>query len=335
VIELLRRLALAGCVTFGVWLIAWCPPAVLSVRVADFQKEYAKKFTRTRERSVLGVMDLADEFLRENANPGSAAKYGQERVEGHLLKVSPAGHEDWLREVQAAGTVWYRPQDARIAPLWSRIRDLRDRTQYNAVYLPVVNGSELSYLELLWHSAPKDTLAPLAIVFPYRHQGWAWIALGLLAYLLIPGIGLSAGETRRDLLALGCLDLLAALFLGLLTYWPLYLSHTPGEAIDELVGLTGFIWAFAALMAVQLSYNAAAAAQRIRVDGAILRFRALGGERAVALEDISSVGHWDDGGQQKGLRLHLKSGGQIEIDWDILVDVGPLQAALAPLRSRT
>lgn len=330
-IELLRRLVLLACTAYGVWLAAWCPPALLSVRVANFEEEYAKKFTDKPGRRIMGAMELADEFIRENANPGSAANYREAKTQGHVLTATPSDPAGWLREVRTAGTAWYRPTDPRIALLWRSISELRNRTQYNAVYLRVADGAAAADLEILWHSNPKDTRAPAATIFPYRPQGWAWIALGLLAYFVIPGLKSQPGEARRDPVVIESLDLLAALFFGLLFYWPLYLSHTPGEALDEVAGLTGFLWAFAALMALQLLVNAAWAARRIQASAGVLQLRSLSGLRTVALADIAAAQPWDDGPQRKGWRLLLKHGAPLDIDWNTLVDFESVQATLSSL----
>ena len=69
--------------------------------------------------------EMADQIIRENTDAGSAAKYRDGQIEGHVLKTGGAEAEGWLREVRAAGEAWYAPGDARVVPWWRGIEELR------------------------------------------------------------------------------------------------------------------------------------------------------------------------------------------------------------------
>jgi hypothetical protein len=329
-IELLRRSALVGGIGWGIWLAAWSPEALFRVEAIDFEQQYAAEYGPRKGRVVPGAMGAAREFLRRNTNPGTVDGYRERKLEHRL--VTPATDAGaWFDETSRAGGRWVTADDPHIAAHFDQIKAIR--AVWLVSYVPS-GRSPNHYVEVRWETDPKDSKAPRALVFPYRHQGFAWMAAGVLLYLLLRGKAPRREEAHPDPLMLSVLDGVAIVFFAIIFYFPLYLADSAVGAREEFTGGTGFFWAIAALFVLRLLLNAAAAARRVRVTDGMLEVQSLFGVRRMPLESLRRVEPLVRKKEQVGLRLTPASGAALELDWSQLFNVEPVRTALAPGQAR-
>jgi hypothetical protein len=329
--ELLRRLALAAGVAAGIWLAAWSPEALFRVEAIDFEARYKAEYTPRKGPLLPGAMSAAREFLRRNTNPGTVENFRTREVENRLLEPvdDPKG---WFIDTARAGGVWLTADDPRIAAYFDQLKQIR------AVWLVSYLPSGLSpnhHLEIRWETTPRDSNAPLALVYPFRGLGFAWIAAAVLLYLLLPGSAPRPDEAHSDPVMLTILDGVAIVMFALIFYFPLHLADSAAEARDEVVGGVGFFWAIAALFLLRLLMNATAAARRVSADREALRVTSFFGVRVIPFSQLTRVEPLVRKKTTTGVRLHLSQGSPFDLDWSQLNNVEPVRRALDPLLART
>lgn len=324
--ELLRRAALVLGVGWGLWLVMWSPEALFRVEAVDFAERYQRAYEKIGGRRAMGAVGAAREFIREHTNTGSVEKYRERTLENRRLR--PVGEtRSWFERVARAGGVWMSASDPEIAQYFDQIRAIR------AVWLVSYLPTEISpnhFLEIRWETEPRESKAPRQMVYPYRTAGFAWMATGLVVYLLLHGRRPGAQEAYHDRAMLAALDGVAIIFFGVIFWFPLYLADSAGEAWQELAGGTGFFWSIAAPFLLLMIRNARAAAVRVEARDGVLRLSGLGGAREVPLSAIVRVEPLEKKGEAVGLRLHLASGPAVQVDWSSLVNVEPVRRALQP-----
>lgn len=324
----MRRAALAGGVAWGVWLVAWSPEALFFVRPVNFEAMYAERYAAVKGRRMPGAMAAAKEFLRRETNPGSVDGFRERTLENRLL--TPAVDAAAWRRGMADEGVWLTGADPGIAAHLEQMKKIRE--VWLVSYLPAGPGPN-EYLEIRWDTTPKESKAPAALVHPYRQQGWAWMAAGLLVYLLLGRGGAKREEAHADEVMIGVLDGVAVFFFGVIFYFPLYLQDSPGEALADVSGIA-FFWSIAGLFLIRLWKNAGVAARRVVVEEGGLRMEWLTGSRVVPLASVVRVEPLVRKEDAVGWRLHLADGGSAELDWTDLVNVGPVRRVLPGGRSR-
>lgn len=323
-IELLRRLAMAAGVAWGVWLVMWSPEAVFRVEAIDFAERYQAEYAPRSGPRLPGVTSAAREFLRRNTNPGSVEAYRGRKLENRLLK--PAGDANaWFQRASAARGLWLGMDDPDIQRNLDQMRAIR--AVWLVSYLPT-SISPNHFLEIRWETTPRDSKAPRELVYPYRNAGFAWIAAGLLLYLILPVRSPRPGEAHHDPAMLAMLDAVAIFFFAAIFFFPLHLADSPAEALDNLAGGTGFFWTIAALFLLRLIMNAAAAARRVLPTQDGLVFTSLTGSRAVPLHHIRRAEPLLRRGEPAGLTLHLAEGSPVHFDWSQMMNVEPARRAL-------
>lgn len=323
-IELIRRLALAAGVAWGIWLVMWSPEAVFRVEAIDFAERYRAEYAPRSGAALPSVTSAAREFLRRNTNPGSAEAYRDRKLEHRLLK--PAGDANpWFARAAAAGGLWLGMDDPDIQRYLDQMRAIR--AVWLVSYLPT-SISPNHFLEIRWETTPRESKAPRELVFPHREAGFAWMAAGLLLYLILPVRSPRPDEAHHDRVILAMLDAVAIFFFAVIFFFPLYLADSAAEALDNLAGGTGFFWAIAGLFLLRLLMNAAAAARRVSPTQDGLVFASFSGSRAVPLHQIRRAEPLLRRGEPAGLRLHLADGSPVNFDWSQMMNVEPARRAL-------
>lgn len=258
-LELARRLALVSGVFTFLWLAWWTPPVIVKVERADFEKEFEHRYGSGRRFS-FGAMGMAGEFLRRNTNPGSLEAYVRRTTENFVIDAPGEQWAEMYRRV-ARQPAWFHADDAALAAILPRIREIRGRGNMCS-YLPVPSEGRTAWLLVWYDDRPRDTGAGSSLIYPRRAASWYWLLGGLLGYFLLPWPKQRRTSLTGDRAMIMIVDLLGLLFAAFFFALPLYLAHFTGEVLGDELGLTLFLWCVSWIGLGMLAWSARLAAHR-------------------------------------------------------------------------
>lgn len=333
--ELLRRSLLLAGLVYAAWTWYLSPRILVAVRPVDFAKEYAAEYAR-QAGPMMGAMDLAQEFIARNANPGSVEAYRARQFENRTLPHSGEDLASWVSLVDEAvagrgplaervgkGKVFYLPSEDSVSRYYGAIRRIHDNAGWLVTYLEA-GGRDL---EFWYHNEPRESGAPAWLLHPARSFSWIWILAGLALYLLVPRAA-RRGTVRHDPVALGTLDVIAAALAAFFFALPLALHSSTEGAVDDLFGSTGLSWFVAAAAASGLVYNAIRASFRIEILDSGLQVGRFLGTEEVRFDRLSAVHALEANGERIGLEFRFSSGRPIALDWTGLIGYSAVLEAL-------
>jgi hypothetical protein len=215
----------------------------VKVERADFPKEYQRKYGE-RKRPLIGVMELGQEFIRKNTNPGSVEAYARRTTENYLLKASGAKWAELYRNVEKQ-PVFLRPGDPAIAELMPQVEALYRRSTRLSSYLPVPSEGSLAFLEVWYENRPRESKAGSSLIYPKRGSSWMWLAGGILVYFVLPWPKRSGPSLTNDRASMTIVDLLGTVFAAFFFGIPLYAARFTEEVLGDEIGITIFCWCIA------------------------------------------------------------------------------------------
>ena len=341
-IELIRRLALAGGIAGFFILALTTVPALVLVAPVDFAAEMEQEYRVKPGPRLKGVMELAEEFIQKTTKPASLQEYIDRKTENRLIKL---GGEDWeaffrvisqgasspyaSRRVGKRGAYVFRWEETPLATLRDRIEAMSRISTIN--YLVLERGPGPQYLAVRYGYGyePREIGAPASLVFPWRSYCWMPLLAGAAGFALLRRRGLRDEVIYKNYLGSGlALDICGFLFFALFFALPLWVSDPTRQMWGEDWGVTLWSW-LAATGALALVVAAAINASFvIRFAPGRLIISRLFGSRSLNLEEIVGAAPLLVGGIESGLVLELRDHSRIKLPWDNLVNYPLLLGAL-------
>lgn len=342
-LELVRRLMLAGGIAGFFALALTTVPALVLVAPVDFAAEMAREYRVKPGPRLKGVMELAEEYIRQTTKPASLQEYIDRKTEHRLIQV---GGVDWekffravgqgaaspyaLRRVGERGAYVFRWEETPLATLKDRIEAMSRTWTVN--YLVLGPDSLPQYLEVRYGYGfePKKVGAPASLVFPWRSYCWIPLLLGAAGFALLrrrrPGTEIIYPNYLSSGLAL---DVIGLLLFSLFFAIPFWVSDPTQEMWGQDLGVTLWCW-LAAAGALSLVVVAAVNASRaIRCEPGRLVVSRLFGSRTLDLVEITAATPLLVDGIEAGLILELRDHSRVKLPWDNLVNYQLLLEALS------
>jgi hypothetical protein len=341
-LELVRRLMLAGGIA-GFFILALSTvPALILVAPVDFAASMAREYRINPEPRLKGVMELGEEYIKKITKPASLQEYIDRKTEHRLIKVGGEKWEEFFRGVgQGAanpfarrlvgkkGAYVFRWEETPLAALKDRIESMSRNS--TITYLLLARGEAPQYLEVRYGYGfePKKVGAPASLVFPWRSYGWLPLLFGVAGFALLRRRWPGAGVIYRNYLGSGLsLDVCGFLFFSLFFAIPFWVSDPTQRIWGEDLGVTLLSWLAAAAglsLVVAAAVNASFA---IRFEPGRLVISQLLGSRTLDLGEIMAAAPLLVGGIESGLILTLRDQSRIKLPWDNLVNYQLLLQAL-------
>ena len=322
-IEILRRVVLIVGLCGAGWFWYSSPPLLISVREPDFQREYKRRFA---------WLSLEGE---EGRGRISLEEYRRRTLATRKLPPPRGDVSGWLRDLEDAfqgrgtearrvseGAAYYLPGEAPVAQWVPALQEFYRNGSWLNAYLSA-GGKDL---EFMLHPEPRESKAPVWILFPERDRAWKWALAGLLLYLLLPGR--ARGPVRYDPVPVWAMDGAGAALVCFFWTLPLALHETNQAAVDNWLGPAGLSWLAAALVLALLIRNAANAAFELALAEDGIQIRRLWGRTAVPFAAVRAVEPLEDHGARAGLRLRLEGGGEADLPWGGVMNYVALADAL-------
>jgi hypothetical protein len=340
--ELVRRLTLVGGIAGFLTLALTTVPALVLVAPVDFAAEMAREYRNKPGPRIMGVMELAEEFIQRTTKPASLQEYIDRKTEHRLIKVSGADWEEFfravgqgaaspyaLRRVGKRGAYVFRWEETPLAALKGRIEAMSRTWTVN--YLVLGHGSSPQFLEVRYGYGfePKKVGAPASLVFPWRSYCWIPLLAGVAGVALLrrrrPGTEVIYPNYLSSGLAL---DVCGLLFFSLFFAIPFWISDPTQEMWGQDLGVTILSW-LAAAGALSLVVAAAVnASYTVRLEPGRLAISRLLGSRTLDLGEIAAATPLLVGGIESGVILELRDHSRIKLPWDNLVNYQVLLEAL-------
>ena len=342
-LELVRRLMLAGGIAGFFTLALTTVPALVLVAPVDFAAAMAREYRLKPGPRLMGVMELGEELIKRTTKPGSLQEYIERKTEHRLIKVGGVDWEEFfravgqgsaspyaLRRVGKRGAYVFRWEETPLAALKDRIEAM-SRT-WTITYLVLGHASSPQYLEVRYGYGfePKQVGAPASLVFPWRSYCWPPLLLGAAGFALLrrrrPGTEVIYPNYLSSGLAL---DVGGFLLFSLFFAVPFWVCDPTQEMWGKDLGVTLWCW-LAAAGALGLVVAAAVnAGCTIRVEPGRLVISRLLGSRTLDLGEITAATPLFVGGIESGLILELRDHGRVNLPWDNLVNYQFLLEALS------
>jgi hypothetical protein len=326
-LELLRRVGLLAGLCGFLWFALESPRVLLEVRRADFAKEYERKFGE-RRYAVMGAMELGREFIRKNANPGSVEAFAAQTTEHRLL---PPGDAKWIEFYRAlqANPVYYAIDQAPFTSIRNAIEAGFARTQWSVQYMPVRDAAGSGHIEIWYHTRPRETKAPVDLIYPSRAGAWRWLVGGLLIYALIPWRKRGPGCVSYGRTVPVALDLFGTAFGAAFFALPLYFVNSTAEVLGDEIVMTLALWSIACVCVLLLAWAAWLASFRVLVEPTGLRIETLWGARATPFHELSGAGYTVRNEIKTGIFLRCRDGRLVKLDWASLLGFEVILQAIA------
>lgn len=343
-LELIRRLFLAAGIAGFLVLALTTVPALVLVAPVDFAADMAKKYRKKTGPRLMGVMELAEEFIKKTTKPSSLQEYIQRETEHRLIQVKGPAWEKFFQAVGQGATSPYAPRYAAqrgaypfrwnetpLATLKDQI-EARSKT-WTINYLLLEGSAPPQYLQVRYGYGfePKKVSAPASLVFPWRNYCWLPPLAGLAGFALLRHRHTSSEAIYKNYLG-SCLplDICGFLFFSLFFAIPLWISDPTCAMWGDDLGVTVVCW-LAAAGALGLVVAAACSASfAIRFAPGQIHILRLFGSRTLNLEEITAAAPLLMGGIESGLILELKDHSRVRIPWVNLVN---FQLLLEKLRT--
>ena len=255
-LELVRRLMLAGGIAGFFALALTTVPALVLVAPVDFAAEMAREYRIKPGPRLMGVMELGEELIQRTTKPGSLQEYIERKTEHRLIKVGGADWEEFfravgqgsaspyaLRQVGRRGAYVFRWEETPLAALKDRIEAM-SRT-WTITYLVLGHGSSPQYLEVRYGYGfePKKVGAPASLVFPWRSYCWIPLLLGAAGFALLRRRRPGPEVIYPNYLSSGlALDVCGLLFFSLFFVIPFWICDPTQEMWGPDLGLTLLCW---------------------------------------------------------------------------------------------
>jgi hypothetical protein len=333
-LELIRRLILlagiAGCTILAFTTV----PALILIAPVDFATEMANKYRAKPGPRLMGVMELAAEYLRKTTKPGSLQEYIDRQTEHRLIEVDGKNWEKFFQDVSNASASPYAhrflPQKQAYALLWEEtpLSTLKNRLEqmsrtWTVNYLVLKDPPVTSYLEVRYGYGfePGNSGAPASLVFPWRRHCWIPLLTGVAGFALLKPRRPRDGEIYLNYLSGGLsLDICGFLFFTLFFAIPFWVSDPTQQMWTEDLGVTLLCW-LAAFGALTLTLWAARnASSAIRIEPCQLVISTLFGARRLNVGEIAAAKPLLEGGIESGIILELRDQSQIKLPWSNLVN---------------
>ncbi|MDP2044940.1 MAG: hypothetical protein Q8L00_01885 [Deltaproteobacteria bacterium] len=342
-LELIRRLMLAGGIAGFFALALTTVPALVLVAPVDFAAEMAREYRLKPEPRLKGVMELAEEYIRQTTKPASLQEYIHRKTEHRLIKVGGADWEEFfravgqgaaspypVRQVGKRGAYVFRWEETPLAALKDRIETMSRTWTVN--YLVLRPDSAPQYLEVRYGYGfePKKVGAPASLVFPWRSYCWIPLLVGAAGFAILRGRRPGTEIIYPNYLSSGlALDVIGLLFFSLFFAIPFWVSDPTQEMWGQDLGITLWCWLAAAgalSLVVVAGVNASGA---IRLEPGRLVVSRLLGSRTLDLGEITAATPLLVGGIESGLILELRDQSRVKLPWDNLVNYQLLLEALS------
>jgi hypothetical protein len=341
-IELIRRLALAGGIA-GFFILALSTvSALVLVAPVDFAADMEREYRIKPGPRLKGVMELGEEFIKKTTKPASLQEYIDRKTENRLIKI---GGEEWegfflavrqgaaspyaSRMVGKRGAYVFRWEETPLATLRDRIEAMSRISTIN--YLVLERGPGPQYLAVRYGYGyePRKVGAPASLVFPWRSYCWLPLLVGAAGFALLRRRGPRDEVIYKNYLGSGlALDVCGFLFFALFFAIPLWVSDPTRQMWGEDCGVALLCWLAAAGALALVVAAAINASFVIRFEpGRLIIFR-LFGSRSLNLEEIAGAAPLLVGGIESGLVLELRDHSRIKLPWDNLVNYPLLLGAL-------
>ena len=333
-LELIRRLLLLAGIAGCIILAGTTVPDLVIVAPVDFAGEMAEKYRSKPGPRLMGVMELAEEYLKKTTKPGSLQEYIDRQTEHRLIEVTGKHWEEFFHEVTKGAD---SPLAPRFLPhkrvfvfLWGEtpLDTLKNQLEqmsrtWTVNYLVLKNTSVTQYLEVRYGYGfePRNIGAPDSLVFPWRRYCWVPLLAGLAGFALLRSRRPQAGEIYHNYLGSGLpLDICGFFFFTLFFAIPFWVSDPTRQMWTEDLGVTILCW-LAALGALSLvvwaAWNASFA---IRVEPGRLVIARLFRSRRLNLGEIGAARPLLEGDIDSGVILELKDSSRIELPWNNMVN---------------
>ena len=333
-LELIRRLILlagiAGCIILAFTTV----PALIMVVPVDFAAQMAEKYRPKPGPRLMGVMELAAEYLRKNTKPGSLQEYIDRQTEHRLIEVDGKPWEKFFQDVSNGSASPYAhrflPQKKAYVFLWEEtpLATLKNRLEqmsrtWTVNYLVLKDAPVTSYLEVRYGYGfePRNSGAPASLVFPWRRHCWIPLLAGVAGFALLRRRKSPDKEIYRNYLG-SCLplDICGFLFFTLFFAIPFWVSDPTQQMWTEDLGVTVLCW-LAALGALSLTVWAARnASYAIRIEPGQLVISTLFGSRRLNVGEIAAARPLLEGDIESGIILELRDQSQIKLPWSNMVN---------------
>lgn len=342
-LELVRRLMLAGGIAGFFTLALTTVPALVLVAPVDFAAAMAREYRIKPGPRLKGVMELAEEYIQKTTKPRSLQEYIDRKTEHRLIKVGGVEWEEFfrglgqgaaspyaVRQVGKRGAYVFRWEETPLGALKDRIEAMSRTWTVN--YLVLAHGSAPQYLEVRYGYGfePKKVGAPSSLVFPWRSYCWIPLLFGAAGFVLLrrrrPGPEVIYPNYLSGGLALDVCGLLLFSLCFAIPFW----VCDPSQAMwRQDLGVTLFCW-LAAAGALSLVVVAGVNASRaIRCEPGRLVISRLLGSRILHLGEITAAIPLLVGGIESGLILELQDHSRVKLPWDNQVNYQLLLEALS------
>lgn len=341
-LELVRRLMLAGGIAGFFILALTTVPALVLVAPVDFAAAMAREYRLKPEPRLKGVMELAEEYIKTTTKPASLQEYIDRKTEHRLIQVDGEAWEGFSRavgqgsaspyakrQVGKGGAYAFRWEETPLATLKDGIEAMSRTWTVN--YLVLGRGPAPAYLEVRYGYGfePKKVGAPASLVFPWRSYCWIPLLFGVSGFFLLRRRGARAEVIYPHYLSSGLsLDVFGFLFFSLFFALPLWVSDPTQQMWGEDLGVTLWGWLAAAGSLSLVVIAAVNASLVIRFEPGRLVISRLLGSRTLDLGEIMAATPLLVGGIEAGLSLELRDQSRIKLPWDNLVNYQLLPEAL-------
>jgi hypothetical protein len=341
-LELIRRLLLAGGIAGFFVLALSTTPALVLVAPVDFAADMAREYRVKSGPRFMGVMELAKEFIQKATKPASLQAYIDRKTEHRLIRVSGDNWEAFFqaldlgvsspyahRQVKKGGAYAFRWDETPLATLQDRIEAMSKTWTVN--YLVLTRGTASQYLEVRYGYGfePRQVGAPTSLVFPWRRFCWLPPLLGVAGFALLRRRQPPGEMIYKNYLG-SCLplDICGFLFFALFFAIPLWISDPTQRMWGDNFGVALLCWLAAAGALALVVAAAANASFAIRFGPGQVYIARLFGSRSLQLAEIVAAIPLQVGGIKSGLILELKDQSLIKVPWTNLVNYHLLQEAL-------
>ena len=341
-IELARRLMLAGGIAGFFALALTTVPALVLVAPVDFAADMAREYRTKPEPRLKGVMELGEEYIKKITKPASLQEYIDRKTEHRLIQVDGQDWEGFFRavgqgaagpygsrQVGKRGAYVFRWEETPLLTLKDRIEQMSRTWTLN--YLVLSRGPSPPYLEVRYGYGyePKKVGAPASLVFPWRSYCWIPLLVGMAGFALLRHRRPRGEVIYRNYLGSGLsLDVCGFLWFSLFLVIPFWVCDPTQQMWGEDKGVTLWCWLAAAGSLGLVVTAAINASFTIGFEPGRLVISRLFGARSLEMGEIVAATPLRLGGIESGLILELRDQSRIKLPWDNLVNYQLLLEAL-------